>query len=208
MISSSRPASVRTMPAIGSAASRSDTPSASAMDAGTSAVSVREASSTSRAPSWKRPAASVAARSASRVLPHPPGPVSVTTREARRPSRTAAICGPRPTRELTSAGSPDCCGSRAIRAPLQILLAGITGPITRPAISYDLAGGDIPPSTDAGGNGNREPGPDRPSTDPGGPDEPHLTRARIAHYYPPLAELSTPPAAHSGSTSPRARATR
>ena len=49
-----------------------------------------------------------AARSASRVLPHPPGPVNVTTRAARRPSRTAASCGPRPTSELISAGSPEC----------------------------------------------------------------------------------------------------
>ena len=80
-ISSSRPASARTTPAIGLAASRSGTPSAAATDAGTSAASVREASSTSRAPSSKPPAASAAARSPSRVLPHPPGPVNVTTRD-------------------------------------------------------------------------------------------------------------------------------
>ena len=110
-ISNSRPASARTTPATGSAASRSGTPSASATDAGTSAGSVREASSTSRAPSSKLPAASAAARSASRVLPHPPGPVNVTTRAARRPSRTAAISGPRPTSELISAGKPECCST-------------------------------------------------------------------------------------------------
>ena len=107
-ISSSRSASARTTPSSGSVASRSGTPSASAIDAGTSAGSVREASSTSRAPSANPSAASAAARSASRVLPHPPGPASVTTREVRRPSRTAAICGPRPTSELISAGSPKC----------------------------------------------------------------------------------------------------
>ena len=120
MISSSRSASARTMPAIGSVASRSGTPSASPTNPGTSAGSVREASSTSRAPSSKLPSASVAALRASRVLPHPPGPVNVTTRKARRPSRTAAICGPRPTRELTSAGNPDCrSGSRAMCAPFK-----------------------------------------------------------------------------------------
>ena len=114
-ISSSRPASARTTPAIGSVASCSGTPSASATDAGTSAGSVREASSTSRAPSSKLPPASVATRSASRVLPQPPGPVSVTTRPPRSRSRTAAISGPRPTSELTSAGNPDCrCGRRDV----------------------------------------------------------------------------------------------
>ena len=62
--------------------------------------------------------ASAATRSASRVLPHPPGPVSVTTRPPPSRSRTAAISGPRPTSELTSAGSPGCCcGRRAVCAP-------------------------------------------------------------------------------------------
>ena len=63
--------------------------------------------------------ASAATRSASRVLPHPPGPVSVTTRPPRSRSRTAAISGPRPTSELTSAGNPGCrCGRRAVCTPL------------------------------------------------------------------------------------------
>jgi len=123
-ISSSRSASARTTPAIGSAASRSGTPSASATSAGTSAGSVREASSTSRAPSPKLPSASVATRSASRVLPHPPGPVNVTTRPPRSRSRTAAISRPRPTSELTSVGNPDC---RCRRRDVCVLLLNRPG---------------------------------------------------------------------------------
>ena len=143
-ISSSRSASARTTPAIGSAASRSGTPSASATAAGTSAGSVREASSTSRAPSSKPPAASAAARRASRVLPHPPGPVNVTTRAARRPSRTAASCGPRPTSELISAGSPKCRST-----PRSVTIT------PGPGIRYDPLGRDIPRPADAdGGRGN------------------------------------------------------
>ena len=156
-ISSSRPASARTTPAIGSAASRSETPSASATDAGTSAGSVREASSTSRAPSPKPGSASVATRSASRVLPHPPGPVSVTTRPPRSRSCTAAISGPRPTSELTSAGNPDCLRGRPdVCAPLYSVLGGTALLMTRLTASYDLARREIPPSADAARNGNRE----------------------------------------------------
>jgi hypothetical protein len=35
---------------------------------------------------------------------------------------------------------------------------------------------------------------------------PHLTRADTAHYYPRLAELSTPPTSHGRSSRPSARA--
>ena len=113
--SSSRSASWRTSPAAGVGASRSDTSRACTMLPGTRAGSVSRASSTSRAPSPKPASASAATRSASRVLPHPPGPVSVTIRPSRSRSRTAAISGPRPTSELTSAGNPDCrCGRRDV----------------------------------------------------------------------------------------------
>ena len=156
--SSSRSASARTSPAVGVGISRSDTPSACATLAGTRAGSVSGASSTSRAPSPKPASASAATRSASRVLPHPPAPVSVTTLAARRRSSTAAISGPRPTSASTSAGSPDCRGGiRDIYAPPSSLLGRQPRRMPRLAASYDLAGGDIPPSADASGNGNREP---------------------------------------------------
>ena len=74
--------------------------------------------------------------------------------------------------------------------------------------SYDLAGPEIPPSADAGPNPSRESVPHRYITDPGGPDELHLTRAGTAHYDLRLAELSTRPASHGCSTRPCARATR
>ena len=132
-ISSSRPASARTMPAIGLVASRSGTPSASATAAGTSAASVCGASSTSRAPSSKPPLASVATRSASRVLPQPPGPVNVTTRAARRPSRTAAISGPRPPASSPRRASPDAVAGDVTSAHLPSKPAG------RQHTSYDPA---------------------------------------------------------------------
>src|ERR1700747_681625 len=80
--------------------------------------------------------------------------------------------------------------------------------MTRPAASYDLAGRDIPPSADAGTNPNPETCPHRHSPDPGGPDEPHLTRAGTAHYDSRLAELSTLSASHGNGIRPCARATR
>jgi hypothetical protein len=72
-ISSSQSASACTTPAVGFAASRSGTPRASATDAEPARDRSGRPSSTSRAPSPNRSAASVAARSASRVLPHLPG---------------------------------------------------------------------------------------------------------------------------------------
>ena len=71
--------------------------------------------------------------------------------------------------------------------------------MTRPTASYDLAGREIPPSADAGTNGNHKSVPHRSITDPGEPDELHLTRADIAHYDLRLAELSTPSASHGRS---------
>src|SRR6516162_6034217 len=193
-ISSSRSASARTTPAIGFVASRSGTPSPSATEAGTSAGSVREASSTSRAPSPNRPAASVAARSASRVLPHPPGPVNVTTRAVRRPSRTAAICGPRPTSELTSAGNPERRSSSGFVCPP----ARISSPTTWPRTSYDRHGREIHPSADAGGNGNRESFLTGTSPIRQDPMNRTLASADTAHYYQWPAQLSTQPATPPG----------
>ena len=194
-ISSSRSASARTTPAIGFAASRSGTPSVSAMVEGTSAGSVSEASSTSQAPSPNLSAASVAALRASRVLPHPPGPVSVTTRAVRRPSRTAAICGPRPTSELTSAGSPPCRSS----LPLACTPPGrISSPTTWPRTSYDRHGRKVSPSADAGGNGNRESFPHRHTTDQAGPDEPH---PRLSRHCPLLPAAGA--AVHAADRPPR-----
>ena len=152
---------------------------------------MREASSTSRAPSPNRSAASVAARSASRVLPHPPGPVNVTTRAVRRPSRIAAICGPRPTSELTSAGNPACrSSSRFVCRP-----ARISSPTTWPRTSYDRHGREIHPSADAGGNGNRESFPHRHITDQAGPDEPH---PRLSRHCPLLPAAGA--AVHAATT--------
>ena len=114
-----RPASARTSPAAGVGASRSDTPRACATLAGTRPGSVRRAQFDQPGAVPEAGLASAATRSASRVLPHPPGPVSVTTRPPRSRSRTAAISGPRPTSELTSAGNPGCCcGIRAVCTPL------------------------------------------------------------------------------------------
>jgi hypothetical protein len=79
--------------------------------------------------------------------------------------------------------------------------------MTRSAASYDLAGPEIPPSADARTNRSRESFAHRCITDPGGPDEPHLTRV-IAHYDLRLAELSMPPASHGCSIGPCAAATR
>jgi len=79
-------------------------------------------------------------------------------------------------------------------APPSSTPAGFTRPITRLAVSYDLAEGDIPPSADAGENGNRE------SFLTGTPTlwEDPMNRthapAGIAHYYPRRAQLSTLPA--------------
>jgi hypothetical protein len=50
-------------------------------------------------------------------LAAPAGPVSVTIRAVWRRSSTAAICGPRPTSELTSAGNPEGRWFRAVCTP-------------------------------------------------------------------------------------------
>ncbi len=69
-------------------------PSASSTAYATSAGSVTGASGTNHAATSSRPAASVA----SRVLPTPPGPVSVTSRAARRFFSTRDTSSSRPTK--------------------------------------------------------------------------------------------------------------
>ena len=79
-------------------------PSTVAMAAGTDAGSPIDASSTNHTPSTNSPASSAPTSSASRVLPTPPTPVSVTSRFERVRSATSATTCSRPTSEL------NCCG--------------------------------------------------------------------------------------------------
>ncbi len=79
-------------------------PSTVAMAAGTDAGSAIDASSTSHTPSTNSPATSAPTSSASRVLPTPPTPVSVTSRCERVRSATSATVCSRPMSEL------NCCG--------------------------------------------------------------------------------------------------
>ena len=79
-------------------------PSTVAMAAGTDAGSPTDASSTIHTPSGNSPATSAPTSSASRVLPTPPTPVSVTSRFDRTSSATSATICSRPTSELS------CCG--------------------------------------------------------------------------------------------------
>ena len=85
------------------------------------------------------------------------------------------------------------------------MLAGITRPMTWFAVSYDLAGGEIPPSADAGENGNRESFPDRTSPIREDPMNRTLAPAGVAHYDPRLAEQSTLPESHARSSGPCTR---
>ena len=74
-----RSASARARLAVGFVASRSGISRASAMHAGTRSGSVRGGSSARCARSPNAASASIATRRATRVLPQPPGPVSVTS---------------------------------------------------------------------------------------------------------------------------------
>src|SRR6266852_1651426 len=66
---------------------------------------------------------SAARCSASRVLPAPPGPVSVMSRARRSRRRSSASCGSRPTKELSSAGrlfGVVTWGRRRLSAPYRV----------------------------------------------------------------------------------------
>lgn len=111
----------RAVPSVSRSASSTACPS--------SRPSCTGAVSTSQVPSGNAPAARAAARRASRNLPTPPGPVTVTSRRAAssRASSVSSCC--RPTKLVTSAGSRP--GSRPVRPwcgiPIQPLL-----PVSRP----------------------------------------------------------------------------
>ena len=81
-------------------------------------------SSAYRAPSGNSAATLASTRSASRVLPMPPGPVSVTIRPSNTSLRTSTSSCSRPTKLLSSAGSPGAAVvPRFIGAPI-VALAG------------------------------------------------------------------------------------
>ena len=83
-------------------------PSVAATMAATRSGSTREARGTKTMPSGKASASSPATRSASLVLPIPPGPVRVSrwTSSRRRSAVTAAISRCRPTNEVACVGRP------------------------------------------------------------------------------------------------------
>ena len=84
-------------------------PIASAMAIGTRSGSSSRSRGTSPSPSRKRGASTRAASTASRVLPIPPRPVSVTRRASSRSviCRSSANSLSRPMKEVVRAGSPD-----------------------------------------------------------------------------------------------------
>jgi hypothetical protein len=87
---------------------------------GSSAGSRRAASSTSHVPSANALRSSRAMRSASRVLPTPPSPVSVTIRVVDSSCLTSAISCRRPTRLVISAGRSSgrrCCDETPTSPP-------------------------------------------------------------------------------------------
>ena len=92
-------------------------PSTVAIAAGTEAGSPTDASSTIHTPSGNSPASSAPASSASRVLPTPPTPLSVTSRFDRTSSATSSTTASRPTSELS------CCG----RLPANVSTPRSTG---------------------------------------------------------------------------------
>src|SRR5205807_2429604 len=85
---------------------RSRPPSTAAATAGTSAGSPAGASSTSHTPSANRPATCLATSPASRVLPTPPGPVTVTSRYSSSKPATSRTAPARPTKLVSTAGKP------------------------------------------------------------------------------------------------------
>ena len=103
---------------------RSARPSVSrsaAARSGTTSAAPPSPNSTSSAPSPYRSATAAATCRASRVLPTPPGPHSVTTRHRCTASTTRATSAPRPTNELSGTRS------RGGRAPVACRGAGPTG---------------------------------------------------------------------------------
>jgi hypothetical protein len=85
---------------------RSRTLSAAATAAATRAGSATGASSASHAPSANRPATCLATSAASRVLPTPPGPVTVTSRYSPSRPTTSPTAATRPMRLVSGAGTP------------------------------------------------------------------------------------------------------
>ena len=81
-------------------------PRAAATAAGTRAGSCTAASSTRQAPSAKRPATWRATSMASRVLPTPPGPVIVTSREPSSRPATSCTASVRPTKVVSGEARP------------------------------------------------------------------------------------------------------
>ena len=99
---------VRSCAAIVSASGRpgsSRTPSAEAAAAATRSGRATGASSTSHTPPGYRPDACCPALRASRVLPDPPGPVSVSRRDSPSSSSIVASSDSRPMNDVVSAGS-------------------------------------------------------------------------------------------------------
>ena len=83
---------------------RSRRPSAAPTACGTSAGSVKDASSTHQTPSSKSDSSPAAASSASRVLPAPPEPVSVSRRVSPSSRLTSAISRSRPMKLVSWSG--------------------------------------------------------------------------------------------------------
>ena len=101
---SCRPPSASATVSISAASPCGVMPSAVAIAAGTEAGSPTGASSTIHTPSGNSPATSAPTSSASRVLPTPPTPLSVTSRFDRTSSATSATRSSRPTNELSCWG--------------------------------------------------------------------------------------------------------
>jgi hypothetical protein len=108
----------------------SRTPNAAATAEATSAGSASAARETYRTPSRRAPPARAAASSARRVLPTPPGPVSVSSRAPRSRRLTSASSRSRPTKlvsgtgRLPGGGTPDATGGTTkpeAAAPFRVL---------------------------------------------------------------------------------------
>ena len=105
----------------------------------TSAGSASAPSSTSHTPSSYSQTNRAATSIASRVLPMPPAPTSVMSRELPRRARTSPICRSRPTKRVM-----DCCrlvaGFRAAR-PTSIATVALPPPIVTPPLGFVLSPG-------------------------------------------------------------------
>ena len=113
---SCRPASASATVSMSGVSPRGVMPNTVAMAAGTDPEST-DASSTIHTPSGNSPATSPPTSSASRVLPTPPTPLSVTNRRDRTSSATSSTTSSRPTSELS------CCG----RLPAKVSTLRSTG---------------------------------------------------------------------------------